>query len=220
MKIADLPVLAKTLLKIALILFLGGCSWKPVQETSRPARSPPGVEVYLLPLDDFDSQAVASIAQSLSKEMDIRIKTAASVRTAGLIPFSGTTQFSAEEIETHVLRVIPTLPDKRSNTAYIVLTTKDINTKDRTLQFNFSIHDNLARLAIVSSARLTLGPKGAPASRSTVLARLKKLVKRGIGDVYYNYPRSTDVRDIMYSPVMSLDDLDRIGNTFKAAKQR
>ena len=36
-------------------------------------------------------------------------------------------------------------------------------------------------------------------------------MKRAIGEMRYGWKRTTDIQDIMYAPIMSLDDLDQIG---------
>jgi hypothetical protein len=44
--------------------------------------------------------------------------------------------------------------------------------------------------------------------------RLYKMVKKAIGLHYYGYGRTTDLNSVMYSPIMSLDDLDASGTRF------
>ena len=44
-----------------------------------------------------------------------------------------------------------------------------------------------------------------------VSARLYKLVKRSIGEMRLGWQRSSSRLDIMYSPLMSVQDLDSIG---------
>lgn len=179
-----------------------------------PAMSDQGIDVYLIPMDDFDLELAASIATSLRKELGIRIQPTGILRIEGLAPFPGTTQFSGDDIAGVVKQAALKLPGNLTNTAYVVLTRRDINVNDRALRFNFSTHNYNSRISVVSSARLG-GPKdGQLANEETVRARIAKLVKRSIGLVYYNYPRSADVHDLMYSPIMSLNDVDRIGYDF------
>ena len=44
------------------------------------------------------------------------------------------------------------------------------------------------------------------------------MVKRNIGDVYDGYTRSKEIRDVMYSPIISLDDVDEMGSDFVGTK--
>jgi predicted Zn-dependent protease len=179
-----------------------------------PATSDQGVDVYLVPLDDFGLDVTASIAASLSKELGIRIQPTRNVTIEGLAPFPGTTQFSGDDIAGAVKQASLKLPGNLTNTACVVLTQRDINQNDRTTRFNFATHYSKSRISVLSSARL-VGPKdGKLANEETVRARIAKMVKRSIGLVYFGYPLSADVQDLMYSPIMSLNDVDRIGYDF------
>lgn len=185
-------------------------------EGARPtlATTSQGVDVYLIPLDDFDLELTVSIAKSLSNEMGIRIKPTGKTTITGLTPFAGTTQFSGDDILDAAKQVAQKLPENHANTAYVVLTQRDINMNERTFRFNFSINHYDTRMSIVSSARL-VGPKnGKAADEETIHARIKKMVKRSIGLVYYGYSRSSDVNDLLYTPIMGLNDVDRTGNDF------
>jgi predicted Zn-dependent protease len=178
------------------------------------------VDVYLMPMDDFNFQEAALLSRVLSRELGIQVKATLNVGSSGLSPFPNTTQFAAEDIEEIARRAIRNLPDIRPDSAFIILTQRDINTKDRTLKFNFSVHNKSTRTAVISSARLVLNQSGGKADLQTIRKRLAKMVKRNIGDVYFGYTRSTDIRDVMYSPIMSLDDVDKMGSDFISAKSK
>jgi predicted Zn-dependent protease len=146
-----------------------------------PAMSDQGVDVYLVPLDDFDSEVAASIAMSLSKELGIRIQPTGNIRIAGLVPFPGTTQFSGDDIAGAVKQAALKFPGTLTNTACVVLTQRDINLNGRTLRFSFATQNYQSRISVVSSARL-VGPKdGQSANEEIVRARIVKMVKRSIG---------------------------------------
>ena len=203
---------------ICMFICLSGCS-STQAETHSNEITPDRVDVFLIPLEDFNFQATASLAKSLTQELGIHVKPTVNMGIGNLAPFPGTKQFSAEEIETNALRIIPNLKETVADTAYIVLTTRDINSGDRALRFSFSHYDSRARVAVVSAARLSMGRNGGFAERKTTIDRLTKLVKRSIGVVYYGYTRSTDINDVLYSPLMSVDDLDRMGSDFMNAKR-
>ncbi|MEW6303589.1 MAG: hypothetical protein AB1705_08970 [Verrucomicrobiota bacterium] len=82
------------------------------------------------------------------------------------------------------------------------------------------MHDKVSRIAVVSSARLVLSnQRDQRADLETIRARVTKMIKRNIGDVYFGYTRSTDIRDIMYSPIMTLNDVDKMGTDYLGAKK-
>jgi predicted Zn-dependent protease len=213
MKFSHIKIIQGILL-ICLFL-LAGCA-QPEAKIHNTADQ--GIDVYLIPMDDFNFEFTAQIAKSLSQEMNLRIKPTVQMGAAGLSAFPGTTQYSGEEILDLAKKAVPNFPENRTNTAYIVLTQRDINMNIRALRFNFTVHQNLNRIAVVSSARLVIGKDGGLADEKTIRDRITKMVKRSIGDVYYGYQRSTDIHDLMYSPIMSLDDVDRMGNDFLNTK--
>lgn len=207
-----------SLIVLAAPLALIGCSSgkneRPAGATITAPENAHAIAVWLIPLDDFNYQEAVLLAQALGRDLKLNVRACLNMGSAGLEPFPGTTQFPVEDIFAMAQRVIPNLTDQRPDTAFIVLTQRDINTRDRSLRFNFAVHNRSARVAVLSSARLVINQAGGMAEAQTIRKRLFKMTKRNIGDVYYGYTRSTDIRDVMYSPIMSLDDLDRMGTEF------
>ncbi|MDP1580591.1 MAG: peptidase, partial [Candidatus Didemnitutus sp.] len=99
-------------------------------------------------------------------------------------------------------------------TAFIVLTNDDLNTEDGSTRFVFARHFHDDRLSIVSSARLRESFFDKLERPELTQLRLYKMIKKTIGLQYYGYSRSTDLKSVMYSPVMSLQDLDDHGTAF------
>ena len=119
----------------------------------------------------------------------------------------------AEQVRDELKVPIQRLYDVTPKTIVIVLTADDLNMADSGLHFTFAAHFP-GRLSIVSMARLSdafFGQRDVPA---TTRLRLYKMVKKTIGLQYYGYARSTDLKSVMYSPIMSLRDLDDIGTEF------
>ena len=209
----------------ALLLCAGGCSnLKPGERAADMQTTAPetvdGIAVWLIPMDDFNYDEAVRLARALSADLNLKVRATLNMGSAGLKPFAGTTQFAAEDIFAMTDNVARNLADKRPDTAYVVLTQRDINTKDRSLRFNFSVHNRVTRVAVISTARLVINQAGGMADAPTIRKRLFKMTKRNIGDVYFGYTRSTDVRDVMYSPIMSLDDLDRMGSEYMGRQSR
>jgi predicted Zn-dependent protease len=136
-----------------------------------------------------------------------------------LKPYSGTQQYPAEEIIAIAKKVIPNFQDVVPTSSFVVLTRRDINSGDRSLCFNFASGEPTSRVVVVSTARLALNLKNTNIGRDVFWLRTYKMTKREIGIVHFGYPRSTDVKDLMYSPIMSLKDVDRMGTEFAAAKK-
>ncbi|NOV31174.1 hypothetical protein [Methylomonas sp. ZR1] len=178
------------------------------------------VNVYLIPLNDFSEDIAAQIGMNFSKEFGLRVKGTVAMGTQGLMPMPGTQQFAAEDIFEHAKTVMQRLPEADSSTYFIFLTNRDINSRARNFRFQFSFHDKVCRCSVVSAARMHPEPENSPGSRQYLESRFVKMTKRAIGQMVLGWERSSDIKDLMYSPIMSLDDIDHLGNRHPAIPKK
>lgn len=181
----------------------------PVTVPSSSSLKP--VAVYLLPLDDFPFDYASQLARTLSEDLKINVRASLPMGTSDLSPFSDGTQYPAEDIIEKAYKVRVRLSDRAEHSALIVLTMRDINDKSRQLRFLFAQHDKSKQTSVISTARMRYGTPTQPATADMVFLRVYKMTKRTIGDQYMELPRSGNINDVMYSPIMSLDDLDALG---------
>lgn len=93
---------------LGLVTVLGmtvGCAMQPSQQSQQLQSSISPIEedsrdivVYFLPLDDFDVDVSASLAQYFSEEFGVRMKSALPMGSRELQPFEGTQQYAGEGI--------------------------------------------------------------------------------------------------------------------------
>lgn len=190
---------------------------KSSSASSSPAPSAPAakdrkVNVYLIPLNDFSVEAPAQLAKQLSREFNIWVKSTLPLGTKKLQPMPETNQYAAEDIIAAAQTLISRLPELGPDTTYVLLTNRDINSRARNFRFMFSFHDKGPRVSVVSTARMRFNADGSPRTDEKVFANFTKMTKRAIGEMYFGWDRSTDLSDLMYAPIMGLDDLDNIGN--------
>lgn len=209
------------LLGSAMLLVAAGCATSPQQVSPDAAPLPAVAEdvrpvmVYLVPLDDFDVVEAGRLARQFSEEFGLRIKSAPSVSSRRVLPFSGTRQYPAEDIVATVAPVLAALPDRAPNASYVLLTHRDINSRSRQFRFLFSWHDPRSRVSVVSTARLQSEDDNPPHAGAMLATRLGKMTRRAIGEAQLGWARSSDVGDLMYAPIMSLRDVDRMGATHR-----
>jgi len=172
------------------------------------------IDVYLLPLDDFPYEFANNLAKRLSEDLKIRVKASLNLGTADLKPYPDSQQYPAEAILAKGKEVAANLPLTDSATTYILLTRRDINSGDRSLRFNFAYGEPLSRMMVLSTARLAASLRNNEMGHRIFWDRTYKMTKRQIGSAYFGYQRSTNIKDLMYSPIMSLEDVDRIGSEF------
>lgn len=55
---------------------------------------------------------------------------------------------------------------------------------------------------------------GQPPNEELLRSRLRKMVMKDIGIMYYGLPLSNDPRSVMYRNILGIDDLDRMTEHF------
>lgn len=169
------------------------------------------VAVYVVPLDDCPEDLGASLARLLQQQLGIRIKASLRLAPLGLGPMPGTNQYASEDILAQAVTASRLLPEAAATTYRLFLTTKDINTRPANFRFQFSTHNRQLNSSVLSMARLLEYANDKPVFTELSASRLVKMAKRAIDEVKLGWTRSGDPRDLMYAPIMGLEDLDRIG---------
>ena len=172
------------------------------------------VAVYVVPLDDFPEALAGTMARRLQDELGIRIRPSLRLPPLDVPTLPGTGQLVAEALLARAAAASSRLPELGPATYRVFLTTRDINGESGTLRFNFATHMPSLQSSVVSMARLVTGSLNVARDdqRAWALERMHKMVKRAIGESYLGWRRSTDPRDLMYAPLMSVNDVDRLGN--------
>jgi predicted Zn-dependent protease len=70
------------------------------------------------------------------------------------------------------------------------------------------------RFAVVSTARMDPVFFGRKRNDAILESRLRKMITKNIGLMYYGYFQSSDPKSVLYRSVLSIDDLDKIGEDF------
>jgi predicted Zn-dependent protease len=169
------------------------------------------VDVYIVPLDDFPEAAAAVVAKSLSSDLKLWVKGTLRLGALDVPNLPGTNQLVSEDIIEKSQSVLRRLPERSDKTYFLLLTTKDINSRAGGTRFQFSTHNKALNTSVISMARMMDYVNGQPVLDEMVSVRLFKMVKRAIGEMRLGWKRSTNIEDIMYSPIMGVQDLDQIG---------
>ncbi|MCS0588942.1 hypothetical protein ACFQ09_11630 [Massilia norwichensis] len=166
--------------------------------------------VYLVPLDDFSEYYAGELASQLQAALGIRIRSSMRLPPLDLPLLPGTEQYAGEELLMRAAGASAGLPGLLPSTYRVFLTARDINASAGGFRYQFSMHMPALNCSVVSMARLLDGadpsqPAGPAATR------MLKMVKRAIGELHLGWRRSTDRHDLMYAPLMSVRDIDRLG---------
>jgi predicted Zn-dependent protease len=182
--------------------------------------NPDSIDVYIVPMDDFPEEIAGSISKFMSEEMHVWAKSSLKLGALDVNRMPGTNQLIAEEIIEKSQVILRRLPNATTDTYFVLLTTRDINSRGANLRFVLSSHNKKYNTSVVSLQRLINFSNGKPVFDEVSQLRLYKMMKRAIGEMHYGWKRSTDINDIMYSPIMGIPDLDRIGLSHSEERKR
>lgn len=173
------------------------------------------VDVWLVPVVEFPDEETRELVRRLRADLPwLRVRQATAVRRPEGVFLSESDQISGRKALEAFRDVARGLPKTKFNTAFVFLISEDLNLGGAGLRFTFAVNEPNSRMGVVSRARLVLGAGTEEAPRERVRERLYKMVKRQVGELRLGLTRTSDPEDLLYSPLMSLDDLDRIGTEF------
>lgn len=187
------------------------------QSTSNAQPGPlDAVSVYLIPLDDFPEHLASSLARQLQQDLKLRVKASLRLPPLSLTTLPGTNQYAAEDILSLGSAASAAFPEASATSYRLFLTTRDINSRSANFRFQLSSHNKALNCSVVSLARLLEYANDRPMLTERASARLTKMTMRAIGEMRLGWTRSGDRSDLMYSPLMGMDDLDRMGMQHKS----
>ncbi|MES2537500.1 MAG: hypothetical protein V4632_16700 [Pseudomonadota bacterium] len=169
------------------------------------------IAVYLIPSEGFPEELSTSLARTLTKETGLWVKSSLRIPATDMSPLPGTNQYAPEDFFAKVLPRAKALPETSPRTYYVILTTRDINSRSQNFRFQFSSHSPMLNASVVSLVRLLGYADGVAVLDAAAVTRLHKMTKRAIGEMRLGWKRSDDPKDLMYAPIMGIEDLDRIG---------
>lgn len=168
--------------------------------------------LYFVPLDKFSTASLTKLANACKQ------KTGIDVIVTQPVPFALSTvnkqrqQVIAEEAIALIKLRYPNIAND-PNAVVIGLTDEDLYVRKEKWQYAFSYRKE-GRFAIVSSARLNPVNLGGSANDALVESRLRKMVLKNIGVLYYLFPLNHDPQSVLYEDVGAVEDLDKMGEDF------
>lgn len=179
---------------------------------AQPRPADPAARVYLVPLGAFPSERLTELVAYYKARLGLAIQTLPPLSLERAALDYGRQQLIAEECVAALKRRLPALGgDPRA--IIIGLTTYDLYIRAYTWQWAFAFRqDN--RLAVVSIARMDPANWGEAANADQLRTRLRKMVSKNLGLMYYGLPESSSRSSVLYGPILGLDDLDGIGESF------
>jgi tetratricopeptide (TPR) repeat protein len=169
-------------------------------------------KLYLVPLGSFPPATLDKLVAHYKQ------KTGVEAIPMEPIPLALSTidrrrkQVIAEEAIALMTRTYPKLAED-PNAIVIGLTADDIYAREKSWQFAFCYRLQ-GRFAVVSSARLDPLNLGESANEELLERRLRKIVLKNIGILYYWLPTNHNPQSVLYDEVNSVEDVDKMGENF------
>jgi predicted Zn-dependent protease len=168
--------------------------------------------LYFVPLNKFPAASLTKLINSCKQ------KTGIEVIVTQPVPFALSTinkerqQVIAEEAIALIKLRYPNIAAD-PNAIVIGLTDADMYIRKEKWQYAFSYRKE-RRFAVISSARMNPVNLGGVANDALLESRLRKMVLKNIGSLYYLFPLNHDPRSLLYQDIGGVEDLDKMGEDF------
>lgn len=180
-----------------------------VTETPRPENLS---RVYFGKLGKFSSPSPERLVQYYGQKLGLDIRVLPEVPFERRVVNYSRQQLVAEHLVELMKEAYPDVAND-PQAVLIGITTDDMYIRKSTWRFAFSRRQEW-RFAVVSSARMDPVFFGEPADDELLHMRLRKMISKNLGIMYYGLPQSKDRTSVLFGPILGLDDLDSIGEDF------
>ena len=187
--------------------------YQPVKPRPSPELKPRGGPVYLVPLGAPDPPFLDSVAAHLAQHYQLRVVKLAGLPLNESVVDNRRRQLVAEALIALMRRGYPREAEDRS-AVLVGITAHDLYIASYTKwrwAFSYRMDE---RFAVVSTARTDEAAWGGASHAERIETRLRKMVTKNLGVLYFGLNQSSDRRSVMYRPILGVGDLDSIGEDF------
>ncbi len=207
-----------TVLVCGIALILGWLAYsrlssQPASASASLAPQVEGSKIYFVPIADFPAAQLQPLVQYYRQKYKLDIAVLNSIPADPATRDQVRQQLMAENLVASVRRGVPEhATDPKA--ILIGFTSEDIYPTSQNWQFAFGWRIANARAAVVSTARMSLHYAGEPSDANLPETRLRKIVTKDIGLLYYGLPQSANPSSVLYNSILGIEELDRVGEDF------
>jgi len=208
--------LALLLCLIALVAGWMAYSRVAPQSISASASNPPKVEhrrIYFVPIGGFSADDLQPLVQYYQQKYKLEITIVDRVPVDPAALDVSRRQLMAENLASSLRNRVPEAA-KDPESVLIGFTTEDMYPVSQAWQFAFGWRLGSARAAVVSTARLSLTRIGQTSDQELLATRLRKIVTKDLGILYFGLPQSENPKSVLYNKIMGTEELDAVGEDF------
>jgi predicted Zn-dependent protease len=171
---------------------------------------PPG-RVFLVPIDDFPVDRARAIADHFRTKFGVAVDVAPAIAWPEDAYVPERRQMNSAVLLTRLEEVYST---GDTPVIAIALTTRDMFNSDVNWRYVFS-YRRKNRMAVVSPARMDRGCMGVfRTDEARIMARLRKMVGKNIGIMYFGLEMSRDPASMLYANIGGPQELDVMSELF------
>ncbi len=165
-------------------------------------------DIYFMPFEGFDIGLANGLAKKLSDELKLNIKVSKPLTIPENAVLDYRSQYWAGKLANVVDFTAGKVLDVKGKTIYIGLCQGSICDPTENLPYVFTALFPFG-VSVVGTEEMREN-----VSEKRYNMRLYKVIKRTIGLMHYKYPRSENIKSVLFSPMMTMYDLDSIGTHF------
>ena len=206
---------ARLLLAVALIASLipgTGCVRKSDYNPTGKQSLKGSGRLYLVPLGGFSDATVKDLASYYRSKYGLSVGTLPNVDLTPTAINPERQQLIAEEAVEIMKQANPDLSND-PQAIMIGLTFEDMYIAQKDWRFSFSWREQ-GKYAVVSTGRMDLPLAYQSVSEDLIRTRLRKMVTKNVGVLYYHLEQSDNPRSVLYRNVGGIRELDYMGEEF------
>ena len=196
----------------AFVLIAGGLA-AAILPPPRPAAGQERRTIYFVPLGPGASASARDLASHFRQTYKLSTSVLPELPLADpRLQDDARFQLIAEELVGYMARKHPKL-SWEPGAVVIGVTAQDMYVRALTFNFAFTYYEG-DRFGVLSTARMDPAWSADPANPDLLRKRARKAATRVVGFLYYGYREMPDKRSVMFGPVLSIDDLDRLRDDY------
>ena len=208
--------LALLLCRIALVGGWMAYARVAPQPISAAAANPPKVEhrrIYFVPIGGFPVDDLQPLVQYYHQKYKLEITIVGRIPVDPAALDVSRRQLMAENLGSNLRNQVPEAA-KDPESVEIGFMTEDMYLVSQGWQFAFGWRLGSARTAVVSTARLSLSSFGQTSDQELLPTRLRKIVTKDLGILYFGLPQRENPKSVLYNQIMGIAELDAVGEDF------
>jgi predicted Zn-dependent protease len=196
------------LLIVGALVFVVAC-------TSRVELPPKnlGSKVYFVPIGDFPTDQLKGLTNYCYRKFGLQVPVLRAIGVSASDLDRDRGPLVAEKLVTEMRTAFPELAAD-PNAVMIGLTSQDMYIAAKEWRFAFGWRDTDTPTAVVSTARMNLHYSDEPFWGSSAKIRLRKMVTKDIGILYYGLSQSDNAKSVLYKGILGIQELDAVGDDF------